>query len=255
MKVTLLPSSVTPGAEANQFLTTFVIDDVIAVDAGSLGLLGSTEAQARIKNVFLTHSHIDHVATLPIFVENVFEDGSECPTIHASEDVIDCLRRDMFNGRLWPDFIGMSTPESPFLKLSVMKAGVSIRVGDLRVTAIEVDHLVPTVGVVIEGPDASVVIAGDTGPTNRLWEAANALPNLKAVFLEAAFPDELGWLADASKHMTPGRFGHEMTKIRPGVPVFVVHIKPKYHDRIAAELAKIARPGIQICTPGRIYEF
>ncbi len=255
MKVTLLPSTVTPGAEANQFLTTFLIDDVIAVDAGSLGLLGSTEAQARVRNVFLTHSHIDHLATLPIFVENVFEVGAECPTIHGSEAVLDCLQRDLFNGRIWPDFIGMSTPESPFLKLKVFRPGEPVEVSGLRVTAVDVDHLVPTVGVVIEGPGASVIISGDTGPTTQLWDVANSLPNLKAVFLESAFPDELEWLADVSKHLTPGLFAGEMRKIREGVPVFVVHIKPKYHDRIAADIAKIGRPGISICEPGRTYEF
>ena len=255
MKVTLLPSSVTPGAEVNQFLTTFLVDDCVAIDAGSLGLLGSTDAQARVKHVFLTHTHIDHLASLPIFVENVFEAGVGCPTIYGGAEVLDCLQRDFFNGRVWPDFIGMSTPESPFLKLVLLEPGRPVEVEGLRVTPIAVDHLVPTVGVVVEGPGSTVVIAGDTGPTEAIWRAANASPNLKGIFLEAAFPDELGWLADASKHLTPGLFAGELAKIKRGVPVYAVHIKPKFLDRVKHELAALGLGEIRICLPGQSYEF
>ena len=255
MKVTLLPSSVTLGAEANQFLTTFLVNDSIAIDAGSLGLLGSTEAQARVKHVFLTHTHIDHIASLPIFVENVFEVGADCPTIYGSPAVLDCLQRDFFNNRVWPDFIAMSMPESPFLKLETLEPGKPVEVMGLKITAIEVNHIVPTVGVIIEGPDASIVIAGDTGPTERLWTAANSVQNLKAVFLEAAFPNELEWLADLAKHLTPVRFAGEVRKIKPGVRVHAVHIKPRFLDRVKDELAELGLPMIEICSPGRVYEF
>ena len=255
VKVTLLPSSVTPGAEVHQFLTTFLIDDVIAIDAGSLGLLGSTEAQARVRHVFLTHTHIDHIASLPIFVENVFEVGVECPTIYGSEAVLDCLRRDLFNDRVWPDFVAMSTLDSPFLKLQTLEPGRTVEVEGLRITPISVDHIVPTVGMVVEGPTCSIVIAGDTGPTDRLWEAGNAASNLSGVFLEAAFPNELGWLADAAMHLTPALFAGEIAKIQPGVPIYAVHIKPRFLDRVKHELDALGLPMVRICRPGESYEF
>lgn len=255
MKITLLPSSVVPGVEPSQFLTTFLIDDVVAIDAGSLGLIGSTEDQARIKHVFLTHTHMDHLASLPIFIENVFEEGANCPTIYGSSAVLDCLRRDIFNDRLWPDFIAMSSENSPFLKLVLIREGQTIAVEGLRITPVNVDHLVPTQGMIVEGPNATVVVASDTGPTQKLWEIANTSASLKAVFLEAAFPDELTWLADASKHLTPERFAGEVKKIKPGVAVLAVHIKPKYLERISAELAALGLPMIEICEPGRPYHF
>lgn len=255
MDVTLLPSSVTPGAEANQFLTTFLINGVIAVDAGSLGFLGSTETQARVKHVFITHTHIDHLASLPIFVENVFEGGPNCVTIYASEVVEDCLRRDLFNDRIWPDFFRLARPDAPFMRIERLNAGRPIEVEGLRITPVDVDHLVPTLGLIIEGPDASVVIAGDTGPTQELWRRTNAVENLKAVFLEAAFPDHMGWLADAAKHLTPGMFSGEVAKIRPGVPVLAVHIKPKFLAQITAELAALGLDSVEICRPGKTYTF
>lgn len=255
MNVTLLPSSVTPGAGSSQFLTTFLIDEVVAVDAGSLGLLGSTDDQARVKHVFLSHTHMDHLATLPIFIENVFKAGASCPTIYGSPVVLDSLRRDLFNDRMWPDFVRMSSPESPFLKLVPLHPGEPVEVQGLRVTPVDMDHLVPTLGLIVEGPGATVVFAGDTGPTRALWERANATENLKAVFLEAAFPNALDWLADASKHLTPRLFAGEVGKIKPGVAILAVHIKPKYLERISAELAALGLPGVQICEPGRSYVF
>lgn len=255
MKVTLLPSSVTPGAGIHQFLTTFLVNDGLAIDAGSLGFLGSTEVQARVKHVIITHTHMDHLASLPIFVENVFEVGAECPTIYGSPEVLECLQRDLFNNRIWPDFIGMSTPTSAFLRLETLREGVPIEVEGLKVTPISVDHLVPTVGVVIESPEASVVIAGDTGPTAKLWEAANSVGNLKGIFLESAFPNELDWLADASMHLTPRKFADEVRKLRSGPEILAVHIKPKFLDRVRGELASLNLPKVKICVPGQTYEF
>ena len=76
MKITLIPSSVSGGADAdNQYLTSFLVNDTVAVDAGSLGFYGTPREQARIRHVFLTHTHIDHIASLPIFVENAYEIG------------------------------------------------------------------------------------------------------------------------------------------------------------------------------------
>ncbi len=257
MKVTLLPSSVTCGSESSQYLTSYLINDSVAIDAGSLGLLGSAEAQARVKHVFLTHTHMDHLASLPIFVENVFEAGAGCPRIYGSPAVLDCLRTDLFNDRIWPDFVRMSdeSADSPFLSLVPIEAGRPIEVEGLRITPVDVNHLVPTLGLIVEGPDATVVVASDTGPTEQIWTLSNALPNLRAVFLEAAFPDAMGWLADAAKHLTPELFAGEVKKIKPDVTVLAVHIKPRYLGRISSELAELGLPMVQVCEPGRLYEF
>ncbi len=255
MKVTLLPSSTSPGGERNQYLTTWLIDDAVAIDAGSLGLHGLPEDQARIKHVFLTHTHIDHIASLPVFVENIFEVGHEPVTVHATQPVLDCLRRDIFNDRVWPDFFRLGGPDRPFLKLAVLEPNRAVEVEGLRFLPVAVNHIVPTVGLIVEAPDGSIVIASDTGPTDEIWALANASPNLKAVFLESAFPDELGWLAEVSKHLTPELLAGEARKIRPGTPIFAVHIKPKYEAQIAAELHALGLDSVKICRPGHTYTF
>src|SRR5947209_7156685 len=90
-----------------QYLICYLVNDVVAIDAGNLGLLPVVADQQRVRHVFLSHTHMDHIASLPIFLENVYSPEGPCPTIHASAETLDCLQRDLFNDRLWPDFIGL----------------------------------------------------------------------------------------------------------------------------------------------------
>ena len=73
MRVELLPSSQPPSDR--QFLVTYLINDQVAIDAGSIGLLSDLNRQQQVEHVFVTHQHIDHIATLPILLENVYEPG------------------------------------------------------------------------------------------------------------------------------------------------------------------------------------
>jgi ribonuclease BN (tRNA processing enzyme) len=256
MKVVLVPSSIAAhGEEASQYLISYLINDTLAIDAGSLGVYGTPFTQARIKHVLLSHSHNDHTATLPVFVENAYEARSDCVTIHASEAVLSCLKQDVFNGRIWPDFIAMSSPEAPFLRLERLEPGVPVVLEGLKITPIPVDHVVPTLGFLVEEPRASILIASDTGPTDELWKAANAAENLKAVFLEAAFPNAMGDLARLSMHLTPALFGLEARKLKHPVTIVAVHIKPRYRDQILSELRELVLPNLVIGEFGKAYEW
>src|SRR5438128_104898 len=115
----------------HHFLTSFRINDALAIDAGSLGLAGTVEEQSRIKHVLLTHTHMDHIASLPIFVENAYEGGDSCVTIHGSEAVLSCLRQDIFNDRVWPNLLPLSTGAAPFLKLAALEPEKTIELEGL----------------------------------------------------------------------------------------------------------------------------
>src|SRR5439155_26485019 len=125
-------------------------------------------------------------ASLPVFLENVYRPGVPCVTVYGNEAVLDSLRRDFFNDRVWPDFIRLSELGPPFLRLQQVRPGQTLEAGGLRVTAVAVNHTVPTLGYLFEDRAAAVAIPSDTGPTEEIWERANGLPNLKAVFLEAS---------------------------------------------------------------------
>jgi ribonuclease BN (tRNA processing enzyme) len=257
VKIILVPSSVSErGEEQHQYLSSYLINDTIAVDAGSLGLLQTPDEQARIKHVLLTHTHIDHIGSLPIFVENVYEDAtSDSVTIYGSAPVLDSLRKDIFNDRVWPDFITMSAQQSPFLKLETLEAERTIELEGLRITPVPVNHVVPTFGFLIEDDNAAVLFVSDTGPTDAIWQRANATPALKAVFLEATFPNSLAWLADVSKHLTPLLFAAEVRKLRGRPAIVAVHIKARYRAQVIEELQALGITNLEIGKMATTYTF
>ena len=256
MRVTLLPSAAPgPGQPGRQYLTSFLLNETVAVDAGSLGLYRTPDEQARVRHVLLSHSHVDHLASLAVFVDNVYLTGPDCVTIHGSDAVLECLRRDVFNDRLWPDFIRLSVGRPPFLKLERLEPGRPLEVDGLRVTPVPVNHTVPTMGFIVEDRSAALVFSSDTGPTEEIWQRANAAANLKAVFLEATFPEALAEVAAVSAHLTPALFAAEARKVRRPARFVAVHIRARFHAQVVEELRALGLPDLEICEPGKTYEF
>jgi ribonuclease BN (tRNA processing enzyme) len=256
VKITLVPSAVSAGEGGRgNFTTSYIIDEVVAIDAGGLGFVGDLAAQVRVEHLFLTHSHLDHIASLPMFLETVFQASDRCVTVYASEETFSCLRRDVFNHRVWPDFLALSEKGPRFLEMVVLEAMCPVDVAGLRLTPIPVDHVVPTFGFLVEAPGVAVAIPSDTGPTTSYWAIAKAADNLKAVFLDASFPNAMEELALKSKHLTPKLFAAEIEKLARPVPSFAVHIKPRYYDAVVAELNALKLGHIHIGIPGETYVF
>jgi ribonuclease BN (tRNA processing enzyme) len=253
VRVTLLPATVS--GPARQFLTSYLLNDTVALDAGSLGIFRGPAEQGRVRHVLLTHSHLDHLALLPIFLDTVYTGGTDCVTVHAGDAVLDCLRRDVFNDRLWPDFIGLSKVRPPFLKFERLEPGKTVEVEGLRLTPVPVGHAVPSLGFLVEDETSAVVFPSDTGPTEEIWERANGLEHLKAVFLEATFPARLAEIAELARHLTPELFAREVGKVRRPVRFFAVHINARSFHRVVRELRALGLPNLEIAEPGKTYSF
>lgn len=252
MKIRILPSS--PDAGHVQALISFVVDGHFAIDAGCIGLCGPPEAQARITTVVLTHSHIDHICSLPIFAMNVLDSAERGTSVSAPPAVIDSLRQDVFNWRVWPDFTSLKLDGRPLVQLVPLELRQPTELGGLKVTAIPVNHPVPTVAYMVENERSAVLFALDTGPTEEIWEVANRTPLLTTVFIDAAFPDEMNTLAEASGHLTPSLMRAEVSRLPVDVRKIACHLKPAYHERIVEQLGRLEIPNLSIGCPGREYE-
>jgi ribonuclease BN (tRNA processing enzyme) len=257
VKIVLIPSTVMGcGTHHYQYTTSALINDTVAVDAGSLGFWSSAQDQAKIKHILITHTHIDHVASLPIFVENAYEGKPDCVTIHGSASVLDSIQRDLFNDRIWPDFIALSkNSDKPFLKLARLDPGQSVQLEGVKYTAVPVDHVVPTQGYLIEDETSAVIITSDTGPTEELWRVANACPKLKAVIIEGCFPNILTWLAEVSKHLTPNMVAAELKKLTRPARILIVHIKARFQAQMIEELKALNNSALEIAQFGVPYTF
>lgn len=235
--------------------TSFLIDGAVALDAGALTESLSLGEQSRIRAVLVTHSHMDHVASLPFLVENVFGRAPGPIEVVAPSDVADSLRKHLFNDALWPDFTRIPNQLLPTVTFRVIETGEPTEVNGLRVTAVPVSHVVPTCGYIVENAQASVVFSGDTGPTEAIWEAARRLKNLKAIFVECSFPNAMQEIADVSKHLTPRTLREEIKKLPPDVPVLLYHMKPPTLAALKREVAAFADPRVQLLDDGDELKF
>ncbi|HEY3065684.1 MAG TPA: 3',5'-cyclic-nucleotide phosphodiesterase [Methylomirabilota bacterium] len=228
------------GAEGlTQRASAFLVNDRILVDAGTVTGALTVPEQIAIEHAIISHAHLDHVAGLAFLTETFACCGSSHPiTITSLGPVVDALRGGVFNNVVWPDFARIPSASEPVVKYRTLVEEAEQRVGDLWVTPVAVSHTVPTSGFIIHDGETGFVFSGDTGPTEALWRAARGL-NVKAVVLECAFPNRLGAIADASRHMTPARVRREMEKLPPNVPVWIYHVKPQFAEETAEELARI----------------
>ena len=254
MKITLVESSVGHGPR-QQILASYIVNDSIVIDAGSIGFVSPLDVQKQVKHVFISHSHTDHLASLPIFIDNVYVPSPECPMVYGNADVLDCLQKHVFNERIWPDMIRLSGEETPFLKMQEIQSETTVEVDGVKITPVALDHIVPAMGFILEDDEAAIAIVSDTNPTNRIWEVINEQQNLQAVLLEASFPNHKGWLAEKAMHLTPEMFAGELAKLTQPARIIAIHIKTAFDEQIKKELTELNLPNVEIGEPGKTYEF
>ena len=243
------------GSVRGSYLSSFLFEDRVSLDAGGLTNALTLEEQRAIGHVIVSHTHLDHNCGLPFFLDNVFDQLSEPVVVYGTAAVIASLKAHMFNDELWPDFTKLPSVEAPTMRFQDIEAEKSFVIDGLTFTPIEVEHLTPTVGFLVEDKDSAVLYTSDTGPTDRVWQRANAQSNLKAVITEISFSNTSGKLAHASGHMTPDILAGELSKLTEKVPVFVTHTKPGHLPTIRQELARLNLKHVELIEQGKVYHF
>lgn len=256
MRVRLLPSSIA-GDPQRQCLTTLLVNDCVAIDAGSLGFALTTEEMRAIRDIVITHSHADHTASLPIFISEVFPDLTSPVTVHALSQVINSLHRFVFNDEIWPDFtrIPLRNELGPALEFRRMEPGTPAVIRDLRITPILVNHVVPTAGLILEDERGGFAITSDTYSTDEIWSAAGRMKHLRAVVVDVSYPNDMEDLAIVSKHLTPRSLATDLKKLARDIPIFAVHLKAAYRQAVMRQLCELGDPRISIAEIGRTYEW
>jgi cAMP phosphodiesterase len=234
--------------------TSFLLNGNILIDAGTITSLLTLEEQVKIDYVLVTHAHLDHVRDIMFLADNICYLQKERPlTVVATQTIIDTLRTYLFNNIIWPDFSLLPTPEKPVLKFNAITPGEKIKLDNITVTAILVHHVIETVSYAIESKDASVLIVGDTGPTEEVWKIANEINNLKAVFIETSLPNSMQDVANMTGHLTPSDLKQELKKMNTHYPdIYLYHMKLQYHESIQSEIAVIKDRNIHILNDGEV---
>ncbi len=230
----------------------FLINDTVMVDAGTIGAALTLEEQRAIRHILLSHLHFDHIQGLPTFGDNISEHAGQPVSLISIAEVLEGLQTHIFNDTVYPNFLKLPTLQQPVFECRVVAPGHPIQVAGLEVTAIRVNHLVPTVGFLIREGSSSILYSGDTYATEEIWKVATQEATLKAAFIETSFPNDMEELAFASRHLTPALLDRELLKLgRPNVPVYLYHMKPRQRCEIERDVRELRLKQVSFLDEGQ----
>jgi len=237
-----------PGHKAPSFL----LDDEIIFDAGSFTGVLDEKAQLRIKHIFITHAHLDHIMSIPFLADNIIVSKQQNKvSLYSIPPVLKMIKEHLFNSALWPDFTIIPKPDDAILNLVKLSAGKSIRVNSYTITPYEVNHTVPAVGYLVQdGRGKRFFYTGDTGPSAKTWEKLSN-KKMNCLIIDVSFPNSLSGMALRSGHLTPELLIKEMAKMQQKPEkVCITHLKPQYFRAIKEELKDLGIKNLRILEDG-----
>ncbi len=240
MKVSVLGCS--GGVNHDVATTSFLVDDDILIDAGTGACDLSLDKMRRIKHIFITHSHLDHIASIPLLADTLFEDLIGHPlVVHALPETIKALQDHIFNWSIWPDFTELPHKHEAVLKLELMSPGSVCELSGRHIEMISVNHAVPGVAYCIVSAGKVFAFSGDTTSNENLWISLNKHDSLDLLFIESAFADRDIELAKVAFHYCPRLLAEDLPKLKHKAKVCISHLKPGCEQEII-EQCKTAMP-------------
>ncbi len=236
--------------------SSFLINNETLLDAGTVTSTLTHEEQGELKNIFLTHSHFDHIKDILFLADNLTGQSRNPINIISIPEVLNVLKTHVLNATIWPDFTSIPSEKKPILKLVPIEEGVEYFFAGLKVKAIKVSHTVDAVGYIVTDDHGTLIYSGDTGPTEKIWKLSQKIKDLKAVIIETSFPNRMEEMATNLGHLTASTLAREIKKFnKDNVKVYVYHIKPKYVDEIKREISTIKSPSVKILDVGDVIDF
>lgn len=239
--------------------TSFLCDGRLLIDAGTgVGDL-SVDEMAAVEHVCLTHSHLDHVASLPLMLDTIAGRLQRPLVVHALPETIEALRTHLFNGVIWPDFSVIPSPHAPFLRFEPLRVGDVIDVAGHRVEVMPAQHTVPAVGYAVDTPAGWWVYTGDTALCLPFWRRFNQLDRVAMLVIETAFSEREHELARRSQHLCPSGLEQALARLDEGphttAAIGLMHTKPDEHALIEREVESLglaARYRLQWLEAGQV---
>lgn len=249
MKITTLGAS---GGLAQQGTSAFHLPPATLLDAGTGVSAMPFKAMQAIRYVMLTHAHLDHIASLPLLADTLFEtlvERQACLTVFALPEVISTLQQHIFNGHIWPDFTRLPSSSHAVLHLSPLTYWDTIQLpspdGPLSVTPFPVSHGVPACGFLVEHRRSRWAYSGDTGLSTTTVDALNRVGALDGLIIECGFANHCDTLAELTHHLTPNRLMTLLSQLEhQPKALWVTHLKPTQHATIAQELHDTLPPSL-----------
>ncbi len=259
VKVRILGCS---GAIAQHARTTsFLVADRVLIDAGTgVGDL-SLDDMARIDHVLLTHSHLDHIASLPLMIDAVAGSRRSPIEVRALPETIAALKTHIFNDDIWPDFSVIPSPDNPFVRFFPIAVGDTLDIAGHHIEVLPAYHTVPAVGYAVDTPKGHWVFTGDTERNPAFWERINRM-DLAMLVIETAFSERECGLAQLSRHLCPSVLADELSRLNYPAerryPIGITHTKPAETALIRSEVEALGltqRYELVWLEAGQVFEF
>ncbi|OGQ36949.1 MAG: hypothetical protein A3F16_03330 [Deltaproteobacteria bacterium RIFCSPHIGHO2_12_FULL_43_9] len=227
------------GSEGQKYkATSFLINDSIVIDAGTIVSALPIKDLKKIKHIFITHAHLDHIKDLAFLVDNLFGKIKKPIKIYGKKKTINAIQKHLFNDVIWPDFSRLPSRSNPTMRFIPIKK--IVKINGISIEPIAVNHTVESVGYIIKDGMATLAITGDTGPTRGFWRRLKREHHLKAIFAEVSFPSRKRLLAQDSLHYTPTTLARDLPTLENNPRICIYHLKPPYVSDIIREIHKIS---------------
>jgi ribonuclease BN (tRNA processing enzyme) len=224
----------------NYRATSFLVNDNLLIDAGTVTEALDDERLKRIKQVVITHTHIDHLKGLFPLVDELAMMGRQYSIeLTSAAEIIEIISKNLFNNLIWPDFTVIPSERDAVINLRTIEVEQEARVGGITVKPVIVNHTVYTVGLVVKDGAKGFMFTADTGPTERFWEVARQEKGIEFILADVSFPSRLESMARVSGHMTLSILTEHLDRFGlSDMPVYITHIKPIFLNEILDELAR-----------------
>lgn len=254
MKLRVLGCSGGIGGELRT--TSLLLDHDLLIDAGTGVSDLSINEIAQIDHVFVTHSHMDHVTSIPFIVDTVGWMRERPLTVHATRETLSILKEHLFNWKLWPDFSQIPDAKNPQMRFETIAVGAPVTLGGRTITPLPANHVVPAVGYRLDSGKATLVFTGDTTSNDALWPIVNEIASLKYLIIETALSDREHDLALRSKHLCPGLLAEELAKLKLTPEIYISHLKPRESELIMQQIAvKVQGHRPRMLQNNQVFEF
>ena len=236
--------------------TALLVDHDVLIDAGTGVADLSLDELTAIDHVFITHSHLDHIAALPLMIDSVADRRSTPVTVYATAATLEALRKHVFNWAIWPDFSEIPIRGQAAMLYRAIEVGQEVCLAGRKFTALPAEHTVPAVGYLLDSGAGSLAFTGDTTVNAALWPLLNRVVRLRYLIVEAAFSNREMALACDSKHLCPSLLGEELARLETDPEVYVTHLKPGQIGLIMSEIEDcVGRFKAQVLQNNQVFEF
>ena len=219
--------------------SSFFLNENNVIDAGNL-LNGLEEKSSKIENIWITHSHLDHISDIAYIIDNYYARINKTINIYALAETIQAIKEHFFNDIIWPDFSKIKLLNGSGMCVNYIEIELNKKymLSDTElIIPFKTNHTVTSCGYIYKKDETAILITADTYLENNIIEILNNDISIKSAVIECSFPSNMQNLAKNSKHLTPKLLSEMLENLkRDDLQIYINHMKPLYLEEITKEI-------------------